>query len=285
MRTHYFRVICTMIGLIITLQSCDLFEYHPYSVEIDGPHHINSVNAAHIESLGLTTPFKFAFISDTQGSYDETQDAVDDMLSRGDIDFIIHGGDMTDFGLPKEFKLCRNIFSGSGIPYVAAIGNHDCLGNGEDTFNYLFGPENFSFNVGPLHIVILNTVALEYDYSHPVPDLDFIERDIACVDSINELGAGLTHTVVAMHSRPYDEQFNNNVAKPFDYYISSYPGMLPLDGSSQRSFCINGHNHAHEIYDLFGNGILYYQVPNVAKRTYFIFTITDEGYEYEAVEF
>lgn len=286
MRKAYIIPLSSLaIALSISLQSCGMLEYHPYSVNLDGNRDINTVNARRIESAGLVPPFKFAFISDTQGSYDDTGDAINDIVRRGDIDFIVHGGDMTDFGLPKEYVWCRDMFDACGIPYVAAIGNHDCLGNGEDTFTYLFGPYNFSFNAGPLHMVVLNTVALEYDYSNPVPDLDFIENDVTEVRKLNEAGARITHTIITMHSRPYDEQFNNNLAKAFNLYIAAYPGMQPTGDEPPISFCINGHNHHRAVTDIFDNGILYYQVPNVAKREYFVFTITDEGYHYEAVEF
>lgn len=110
------------------------------------------------------------------------------------------------------------------LPFLTVIGNHDCLGNGEDTFNYIFGPQNFSLNIGHTHFVGLNTVALEYDYSHPVPDLDFIEADATGVAELNKAEPGrITHTVVVMHSRPYDEQFNNNVAKAFNLYLTATP--------------------------------------------------------------
>lgn len=268
---------------------CDNFEYHPYSIGLDGNHDINNKNMAVLERSDIQVPFKFAFITDTQGALDETEEALEVMKERGDIDFIVHGGDMTDFGLPKEFVWGRDIFDRSGIPYVMVIGNHDCLGNGEDTFNYLFGPQNYSFNVGCVHFLCLNTVALEYDYSNPVPDLDFIENDYTKVMAINEAVAdSITHTVVAMHSRPYDEQFNNNVAKAFNFYLTNYPGFGGEDFNSEggrKGFCMNGHNHSLDIADIFGNGILYYQCPNIEKRMFFVFTITKDGYSQETVEF
>jgi len=268
---------------------CDNFEYHPYSVGLDGNHDINSRNVALLEGSDLQPPFKFAFITDTQGALDETADALEIIKKRGDIDFIIHGGDMTDFGLPKEFIWSRELLDKCGLPYLTVIGNHDCLGNGEDTFNYIFGPQDFSVNIGNTHFLLLNTVALEYDYSRPIPDLDFIERDCKKVTAINAVSPdSLTHTVVVMHSRPYDEQFNNNVAKVFNLYMTQFPGMLKIDGDDfgkLKSFCINGHNHSFAVADIFDNGILYYQCPNIAKRTFFVFTITSDGYEHEVVEF
>lgn len=279
------------------LASCNWFEYHPYASKISGTTQVNSKSIEAIRGKVADVPFKFAFITDTQGSYDDTRKALDAIKARGDIDFIIHGGDQTDFGLPKEYIWCRDMFESAGLPFVTVIGNHDCLGNGEDTFRYIYGPVNFSFNVGPVHFLCLNTVALEYDYSEPVPDLDFIESDYLALDRANSESPGtVTHTIAVMHSRPNDDQFNNNVAKPFNNYLMHFPGMGGeddnvegtggyKDGTKARAFCINGHNHSQEVVDMYGNGILYYQCPNVAKRMFFVFTVTDGGYDYEAVEF
>lgn len=277
-----------LIAAAAILSGCDQFEMHPYSVKLDGRHNINEITIDELEHSGLHVPFKFAFITDTQGALDETAEALDIIKGRGDIDFIIHGGDMTDFGLPKEFLWCRDMLDNCGIPYVTVIGNHDCLGNGQDTFDYLFGPKNFSFNVDCVHFTGLNTIALEYDYSNPVPDFEFIETDCNEVDKINETNPdSLTHTIVVMHSRPYDEQFNNNVANPFNHYLKSYPGMTAADGKGGKlkGFCLNGHNHRTEVSDIFDNGILYYQCANMGKRQFFIFTMTKDDYEYETVEF
>ncbi len=298
----YFGIVFTNL-VCCGLVSCDNFEYLPYSVRIDGETEVNVKNIGIIEQMNLKPPYKFAFITDTQGALNETSDALEIIRARGDISFVVHGGDQTDFGLPKEYMWCRDMMESTGLPYVAVIGNHDCLGNGKDTFAEIYGPENFSFNAGPVHFVCLNTVALEYDYSHPVPDFGFIKSDYEAVATINKESPGtITHTVVAMHSQPYDFQFNNNVAEPFNFYLSFYPGLGENDERMQpdadrgeaegesirplaKGFCINGHNHATDVSDIFGNGILYYQCANIAKRTFFVFTITDDGYEFEEVDF
>lgn len=271
------------------ISSCDMVENQPYAARITGKTDLNTIYARELSAAGLRLPFSFVFITDTQGSLDEMRQAIGIIRSRKDIDFIVHGGDLTDFGIVKEFIWARDIMEEAGIPYITVIGNHDCLGNGNDTFDYIFGPENFSFNIGPVHFLCLNTIALEYDYSRPVPDLDFIERDILSVAETNaQHPDSITHSIVVMHSRPYDEQFNNNVAKPFNYYISQLPGMdIGKSGSDtcDKGFCINGHNHAIAVSDIFDNGILYYQCADMGKRTFFIFTVTDDGYDYETVVF
>ena len=158
------------------LSGCGMIDYHPYDVRISGETEVNAHNMERIESncQGKTT-IRFVTMGDSQRWYDETEDFVKAINQRNDIDFVIHGGDMSDFGLTKEFLWQRDIMNGLHVPYVALIGNHDCLGTGAETYKAVFGPTNFSFIAGNVKFVCLNTNALEYDYSEPVPDFTFME--------------------------------------------------------------------------------------------------------------
>ena len=277
------------------LSACDLFEYHPYSTDINGRTNIHAESIKQIEQQCKDkSVIRFAFVTDTQGSVDELKDAIADIRKRGNIDFIIHGGDQSDFGLPKEFVWCRDLLESSRLPYLAVIGNHDCLGNGEHTFKYMYGNPNFSFNAGFVHFICLNTVALEYDYSNPVPDLKFIEADKDSVLALNEQTSdSIIHTVAVMHSRPGDEQFNNNLTHVFNYYLEQFPGAgenaevydsgIGDVGVKKHAFCVNGHNHCDDIRDIFGNGMTYYGCIDMSERVYYVFTITKDGYDYDRI--
>ena len=251
--------------------ACDMFDYHPYDGKLSGVLDNNKKNIARIEEhLKDKTSFKFAFISDTQRWYDDTERVVKNINSRPDIDFVVHGGDLSDFGYTDEFLLQRDILNKLKAPYVAVIGNHDFLANGSQVFVKVFGEENFSFMAGNTKFVCVNTNALELDYSHPVPDFQYINSQL------DENYANHTNTIFVMHAPPFSEQFNNNVAKVFQYEINRFPNLL---------FCLNGHGHTLEHNDLFDDGVIYYEVCNVHKRKYYIFTITDNKYTYEVVEF
>lgn len=256
---------------LLFLYGCDMIEYHPYDGRIKGDRNINARNIARIEeSCAGKKRIRFIMMGDTQRWYDETVDFVDAANKRDDIDFIIHGGDLADFGLTKEFMWMRDIMGELKVPYVALLGNHDCLANGEQIFREIFGKPNFSFLAGNVKFVCLNTNALEYDYSRPVPDFGFIE------EQYNEHREGHEKTVFAMHVRPYSEQFNNNVAHLFQRVIREFPAL---------QFCLNAHDHSINVDDLFNDGVIYYGSASINKRTYLLFTITEEGYEYEVVEF
>ena len=126
------------------LVGCDLIDYHPYDTRTSGPHHRNEENMARIEqACAGRSEIRFAKISDTQRWYDETEDAVESINQRGDVDFVVHCGDISDFGMTNEMELQRDILEKLRVPYVVLLGNHDCLGTGADTFRWLFGDPNF----------------------------------------------------------------------------------------------------------------------------------------------
>lgn len=285
------------LTICMWLASCSNFEYLPYAADIDGPHNIHESSIEQIQRAcqGRDT-IRFAFITDSQGAYDEFKMAMDVIAQVPDVQFIVHGGDQSDFGITKEFVWARNILLSKSIPFVCLLGNHDCLGNGEHTFQYLYGNENFAFNASFLHFVGLNTVALEYDYSHPVPDFKFMEND--CKQTL-ALGDSIAFTIVAMHSPPHDEQFNDNVDNVFQYYVTQYPGLRPSDpsypshegveavkrGTRRNGFCLNGHTHRLDIKNEFNDGVLYYGLADTKKRMLQIYTVTRHGYECETINF
>ena len=141
-----------------------------------------------------------------------------------------------------------------------------------DVYKAIYGNPNFAFTAGNVRFICLNTNAMEYDYSQPVPDFGFME------DELTNLPEGIEKTVFLMHVKPYEFIFNNNVARVFQEYVKQFPNV---------QFCLYGHEHQLTVDDLFGDGILYYQCPNIGKRTYLVFTIKEgtHEYDYEAVEF
>lgn len=256
----------------ILFQSCEMIEYHPYDGRVSGETDINNKNIARIEKACKDkTSVRFILTGDTQRWYNETDDFVKSVNNRTDIDFVIHGGDVSDFGLTKEFLWQRDILNKLSVPYVVLLGNHDCLANGVEVFARVFGEVNFSFIAGRTKFVCLNTNALEFDYSLPVPDFQFIEQEH------KERADEYDKTVFAMHVRPYSEQFNNNVANVFQRYIKEFPNL---------QFCLNAHDHRIAVDDLFDDGVIYYGSPNIEKRQYLLFTLnSDNTYEYEVVGF
>lgn len=260
------------ILLLILFTSCDdIFEYHPYDVKITGERHINKKNIQRIESeLKDKDTLKVAFLGDSQGWLDETLDFVKDVNKRNDADFVIHLGDITDYGNTKDFMWQRDILNKLNIPYVVIIGNHDVVGTGDEAFIEIFGDRNYSFIASRTKFVCINTNAIEYDYSISVPDFDFLEEEITKDTAMYD------NTVVCMHAPPFNVQFNNNVVKSFQKYIRSFKGIM---------FCTAGHVHRFQAKDIYGDGLIYYCADCILHRNYLLFTITKGKYEYEIVHF
>lgn len=249
----------------------DIFEYHPFDGRIDGEKGINEKRIATIEKLCKDKDvIRFVMLSDTHRHYDETESFVATINKRSDIDFVIHGGDVTDLGATKEYIWMRKIMGGLKVPYVTLIGNHDCLANGEDVFKTVYGDLNFVFMAGNVKFVCLNTNAQMYDYSEDIPNFGFMEQEL------NTQTEGHEKTVFVMHAAPYSGQFNNNVSRVFQRFIKEFPQLL---------FCLNGHDHEKTESDLFEDGIIYYGCPDISQKTYLEFTISKDGYTYAAVEY
>ncbi|MDY4042479.1 MAG: metallophosphoesterase [Marinifilaceae bacterium] len=260
-----------IITFFLFLWGCNMVEYHPYDVRLSGETGINAKNIARVESLcrGKDT-VRFILMGDTQRYYDETEDFVRHVNGRDDVDFVIHGGDVSDFGLTKEFMWVRDIMNKLTVPYVTLLGNHDVLGNGLEVFEEVFGEVNFSFMAGNTRFICLNTNALEFDYSHPIPDFEYI------YSLLSDTLSGATRTIPVMHVGPGDVEFNNNVSRVFHELLKRFPGM---------QFCLHAHNHRLLTRDLFGDGIMYYGCSYMNDRNYLLFTLTPDGYAYEVVDY
>lgn len=255
--------------VLCSFGSCDLIDYHPYDVRLSGETNVNEHNIAKIESnCKDKKTIRFAVMGDSQRWYDETEDFVNALNQKDSIDFVIHGGDMSDFGVTNEFLWQRNIMNKLKVPYVVLLGNHDCLGTGKDAFYAIFGNPDFSFIAGRVKFVCLNTNALEYDYSHPIPDFTFME------DQVKERSSEYDKTVVSMHASPYSDVFNNNVSKVFELYVKQFPNL---------QFCTVAHDHNITVKNLYNDGVIYYGSTCMKDRCYLLFTIKPNGYDYQVV--
>ena len=264
------KLAAILLITVLLLASCDtVFDIHPYDTRITGATNINQNNIATIEKTcaGRDT-VRIAFISDSHQWYNDLGAIIDDINRRDSIDFVVHLGDITDFGSTQEYLWTRKKMERLNKPHVVMQGNHDCLGTGNEAYAKMYGNNDFSFVAGRIKIVCLNTNAIEYDYSEPIPDFDFMEREAIADTTVFD------RTIVCMHAAPFSEQFNNNVVKPFNYYITQFPGLL---------FCMYGYSHHTEEHDFCGNGVIYYEVASASKREYRIFVITPKGYSNEVV--
>lgn len=268
------KTLLFLLLAILSLCCCskDPFDVHPYDTNYKGGKNLNPTNIATIVSrFRDRDTLRVAFISDTHLWHKEFRDEINSINANDSIDFVVHCGDFTDTGTTREYEWGWNIIKNLRKPFVVVIGNHDFLGTGDRVWKNAFGQDlDFSFIVGRLKFVCLNTNATEYDYLAAVPNFDFMEAEVKA-DS-----ADFDRTVVVMHAAPGSEQFNNNVRNAFNYYIHLFPGI---------QCCIYGHDHQEKASELYNDGLMWYEIDAATHRDYNIFTFTPNGYSYETVHY
>lgn len=99
----------------------------------------------------IVQPFKFALITDTHvSSPDNNEDlerTVADINAQPGIDFVIHAGDVTEFGSDEELTTAKSILDQLNMPLYIVPGNHDSnwSESGTNSFLRIFGGETFAF--------------------------------------------------------------------------------------------------------------------------------------------
>lgn len=98
-------------------------------------------------------PIRFAFMTDLHWSATLTSSqaalraCVDDINSRNDVDFVVVGGDLTDFGSDSEIADVKAVLDGLRPQLYVVAGNHDAKWSesGCNTFEKVFGYSHFEF--------------------------------------------------------------------------------------------------------------------------------------------
>lgn len=253
----------------LAIQACDKFEYSPYEVRLDDDEqNINQNNIARIEALDLTPTdtLRFILTSDTQGFYKANEALVRHINGRNDIAFVLISGDLTDFGLKKEFVLVHDGFKKLKIPYVAVVGNHDAIDNGKQVYKAMYGDFDTSFSVGENKFILLNTNSLEF--KKQVPDLAWLQNELA-------QSATYDHVFVVSHISPKSFGFEEMKAQKYGELLSRY-GV---------SYSLHGHDHNFKHYFPFDETVPYLNAGTTDQREYIVFTVAGEAVTFERVGF
>jgi outer membrane protein assembly factor BamB/predicted phosphodiesterase len=108
-----------------------------------------------------TSPFRFAFISDTHigspngAAEEDLKRTVDDINSMSNIDFVVLTGDITELGTDEQLQLAKSILAGLKLPYYIIPGNHDTgwSESGGLSFTEVFGYDKFYFKHKGIHFI------------------------------------------------------------------------------------------------------------------------------------
>ncbi len=259
------------IALVLTTSgiSCkDLFQYNPNEVRLEEKdQNMNAKNIQKIQALPQRDSFKFIVIGDSQRFYEDLDEFVDNVNGLNDeIAFVLLNGDISDFGLNREFIWINTILKKLKYPYIGVIGNHDMLANGRLVYNQMFGPEDFTFTYSGSKFICLNTNSYEVGHDGSIPDLPWLQQEV------NDL-AGYKNAFIFSHVPPFDNEFDPSKKNRFSEILGAASHKVRLS--------IHGHQHKYSLFRPKENELEYLVVSTIYKRNYALITVIDNTYRVE----
>jgi DNA repair exonuclease SbcCD nuclease subunit len=256
------------------LTSCeDVFDYSPYVVDFDSENtNVNNTNITELLKKNSSNIVRIAFTGDTHRFFDEFDDFVssaNSLCSTEPVDFVIHVGDIADFGLPKQYLWGNSFLLNLDCPYLVCIGNHDLVGNGGLAYSEMFGEYNFSFVYNDIKFIFINTNGRESGFNGKIPDINWLNSQLKPADDF-------TNAVVVFHVPPVDVDFDSKLEESFHSTIAKYNNVL---------FAVHGHLHDFNIYNPYSDSVTYVNVYGVEHRKFNVITISDDSFEVETYGF
>jgi outer membrane protein assembly factor BamB len=170
-----------------------------------------------LSSAEAASPLTFVIAADSHTTNDPNDpwdggdlgDAIDQAVALPyPARFFAIVGDVTQGNRVEEFERVESALQGLSTPWVSVPGNHDWYDGGA-TWRSRWGPDNYSFDVGTIHVVVWDT---------NLPDADqvaFVAADLAMVPP--------TRTVVGLgHASPRDSVADEMAALGVDYLFTGH---------------------------------------------------------------
>ena len=258
------KLIITLLALIIC--SCDKFEYSHYQIS---PEYRN-INQRNIERFinTNTDTIRIVVIGDSQRFYNSTNKIINKINYIHNINFVIHTGDLVDFGLQKEYTWMHELLAKINYPYVAVVGNHDLIGNGGEIYNLMYGEFNFSFTYNGNKFIYLNTNSREFGFESNVPNISWLDNELSDTSNYN-------HAIIVNHVPPNDDDFNTELEDDYVAVLGKYGKVI---------LSINGHKHSFAFSEPYNDGISYLNSYSTSEEKFVIVKIWDNDFSVETIE-
>jgi predicted phosphodiesterase len=174
------------------------------------------------------------------------------------VDFAVHLGDITDFGLNQEFDAARDILDSLRCPLYPIVGNHDNFQyDAKRGWMEFAGIDStwYSFDYMGFHFIAIDCTRDRYhspfvECSKPL--LEWVRKDL----SRNREKPTFILSHYNMWQRSWNARFDTTMS------YTDYPGMVELrhilEHSGNVAAFINGHVHANRVE--VHNGIYYIDI-------------------------
>jgi len=261
----------TFFILTLLFSGCDrVFEYTPYSANVSERfEHTTENNLKNLKTIEqhmqCQNQFKIALISDNHIAYNELRDVINLINHDDSVCFVIHGGDITDNGMLKEFEIFHNMMDDLVHPYFTVIGNHDCLVNGRTIYKEMFGPENYSFVFKNCKFIFFNDIIWELNYEDP--DYYWL------IDQLQDSGEYNKVFVIA-HIPPWSDQFSG----------ASTIFYKTLMDTFNVTVSIHGHHHDCEYQEYYHDSVKYLVIGAPVNGYYCEMSVFEDSVHLEKVK-
>jgi len=253
-------IVCLIVTLSLT--ACrDIFQFSPHQTDVDLSMRDQTMkNIIRLSSFdpGTGVSFSFAVISDSHCYYKDLAEAVSHINAQSDIAFTIHAGDMTDLGLKEQYERSCELFKQLNKPYFTVIGNHDCLGNGQDIYQKMFGDFYYAFEYGGCAFFLFHDNV--WELGNVPPDIQELDELLTALEDYQ-------HKILVGHIPPFGDQMDYHLEK-------NYRDVL-----EKHSVSISIHGHVHEYIndpDYYNDGIPYVTADALFNRYYLKVTVTPD---------
>lgn len=254
---------------LLSLQSCDSFEYSPNQVYSKSTKvALNEKNLSLLNSLPQDDTVTIAFVGDSQRFYDELELFIDTVNNIAAVDFVLLAGDISDFGLLAEFELINKMLEKLKKPYIGVVGNHDVVAKGEDVFERMFGPLNFSFHYGGIKFVAHNTNGKEY-FTGDVPDMAWLRSQLTKSDTSEFF-------IPVSHVPPFSSDFDEKLVDEYTSLFQETPGLL---------LSLHGHIHTHKDGYPYNDGVRYMTTHSFDKKSFVLLKIFKGQVKYRLINY
>jgi Icc protein len=257
---------------VLLLAGCEKFEFDPnQSVDLTSEEHLNYTNINKLRDQSSDSTVDFVLMGDSHIDYANLDRLVHSVSNRGNIDFLVHAGDLTEHGILQQYKQTAKYLDKLNVPYIAAIGNHDIVGNGEAMYRNMFGRTDFSFIYGGIKFIFFNSNSREYGFNGQVPNLGWLQHELSTTGNFSKI-------ILVSHVPFFDKDFDQAMR-------NDYVELLSANYATPVVLSLNGHYHDGFIRTHEEIKIPHLAAGSVNRRVYMVIHIKGNDVSYEEVSF
>ncbi|AKD04231.1 metallophosphoesterase [Pontibacter korlensis] len=269
MKKHSFL----LLVLTLFLTACEeVFEYHPNQIRLnDSELGLTARNVEKIRQQNPDDTVRIVVMGDTQRFYDSAEKFVKAANKLKNIDFVMHQGDISDFGMTQEFRWVHDIMKNLRFPYLTVIGNHDLLANGKKVYQQMYGDLNYSFVYGQVKFIFLDTNGREYDFNGIVPDITWLQAQLAHTPE-----SDWQQAVIVSHMSPFGGDYDSRLSIPF---------QQTLEQSGRVHLSLHGHEHNWQTIEQEASDITYHITTSTNNRGFSYVEIWNGGFRIKRIHY